>query len=66
MERDIGRDILGLRIQLIKTHIHFYFSSSLVSSKEKIEPASMVISSSIVKGAGVVAVAVMVAGERNK
>ena len=35
MERDIGRDILGLRIQLIEIHIHFYFSSSLVSLRGK-------------------------------
>ena len=34
MERDIGRDILGLRIQLIETH-SFYFSSSLVSLRGK-------------------------------
>ena len=57
---------LGCEFNKLK-HIHFYFSSSLVSSKERIEPASMVISSSIVEGAGVVAVAVMVvARERNK
>ena len=35
MERDIGRAILGLRIQLIEIHIHFYFSSSLVSLRGK-------------------------------
>ena len=34
MERDIGRAILGLRIQLIETH-SFYFSSSLVSLRGK-------------------------------